>query len=112
MVRIRHNTIVITRGDTLDTDLTIRMENWRRYEPSKGDRIIFALKSEICDPEPFLVKEIPIGTMNLRLEADETERIPARSRPYIYDVELRSFNDSIVATVIAGGEMYVNEEVR
>lgn len=107
---IRNNRIVITRGDTLEARLSIRTREWHKFKPSDGDRIRFALKSTFEDAEPLIVKEIPIGTMILRLEAAETEKLAARRRPYVYDVELRTPGDRLVATVITG-EMYVREEV-
>lgn len=111
MAWIRPNVITITRGDTFEAELTIRTKDWRRFRPGENDRIRFTIKSEICDPEPLMVKEIPVATMALRLEAAETKQIPARSKPYIYDIELRTPDDRLVATVIRGGEMYVFEEV-
>lgn len=110
MQRIHCNTIIITRGDTLEAELTIRMTDWRRFKPTEGDKIRFALKSTFDDAEPLIVKDIPINKMILRLEAEETKRLEPRRKPYVYDVELRTPGDRLVSTVITG-EMYVMEEV-
>lgn len=110
MVRIRDNDITITQGDTLETKLTIITPDGETFEPSSGDALRIAIKGAYTDNIPILVKDIPIDTMLIRLESEETEIMKARRMPYVYDVQL-TLPDGTVATVIAKGKLYVTEEV-
>ena len=109
MVSIEDNTITITRGDTLETEVSVALSSGEPFVPAAGDKIRFALKSAYSDIEPAIIKEIPHDTMILRLEASETKKLPARRKPYVYDVEIET-PDGTVNTFIVG-ELYVTEEV-
>lgn len=109
MVSIKDNTITITRGDTLETTLIVKTMSGADYIPSEGDSIRFALKGSYDDDRPIINKSIG-SDMILRLEASETKQLEARRRPYVYDVELRTPEDTVVDTFLKG-EMYVTQEV-
>lgn len=110
MVKIEDNTITITRGDTLEAAVTIKLEDGTDYVPAEGDVIRFALKSAYSDDTPKFIKTIPNDTMILRLEAEETKQLKARTRPYVYDMELTTPGGTVY-TFIAQGKFYVTEEV-
>ena len=109
MVRIENNTITITRGDTLETAVLISTSDGDEFIPSAGDVIRFALKGEYRDDEPLISKQIPNDTLILRLESEETKRLSARRKPYVYDVQLTT-PDGTVDTFISG-TVVVTEEV-
>ena len=85
-------TITMTQGDTLDTKVNILVkidqETTIPYVPSEGDRVRIAIKSSYKDSEPIILKEIPVSTLQLRLESEETELLEARRKPYVYDIQL------------------------
>lgn len=110
MVSIKDNVITLTRGDTLETTVSVSLQSGEPYVPAEGDRIRFALKGTYRDPEPIITKAIPNDTMILRLEAEDTKQLTARRTPYVYDVELTT-PDGTVDTFIANGSFYVLEEV-
>ena len=110
MVSIEDNTITITRGDTLETEIRIEVESGRDYVPAVGDKIRFALKSAYSDVAPIIVKDIDPNDMILHLDAEDTKQLPARRKPYVYDVQLTT-PDGWVDTFIACAEFYVTEEV-
>lgn len=109
MVTIENNTITITQGDTLETAVLISTSDGDEFTPSAGDVIRFALKGGYRDAEPLIVKQIPNDTLVLRLESEETKQLPARRRPYVYDVQLTT-PDGTVDTFISG-TLIVTEEV-
>ncbi|MBQ8054471.1 MAG: hypothetical protein IJ198_11810 [Lachnospiraceae bacterium] len=110
MVSIKDNTITITRGDTLETNLIVKTMSGADYVPTEGDVIRFALKGSYDDDRPIINKVIPNDSLILRLEASETKQLEARRKPYVYDVELRTPEDTVVDTFLTG-EMYVTQEV-
>lgn len=110
MVKIEDNVITITRGDTLETCVSISTASGDPYVPAEGDYIRFALKSNYRESEPLLIKQVPNDTLILRLETEETKQLSARRKPYVYDIELTT-PDGTVTTFIANGSFYVLEEV-
>ena len=108
MVKIRNNKISITRGDTLETKVSIKMDNGEDYIPSEEDQIRFALKQDYDDEQPLIVKVIPYDTLILRLEAAETKELEVGS--YVYDIELTT-PDGFVDTFIDKQTLTVTEEV-
>lgn len=115
MVNIDENVITITKGDTLETKVSIFSYSESEcecveYVPGEGDSIRFALKSSYKDEEPLIIKEIPIDTMTLRLEAADTKKLDARKKAYVYDIQLTTAT-GVVSTFIDRGSLYVTEEV-
>ena len=114
MLTINDNTITITRGDTLETTVDIWVKTGsqpkQKYIPSEGDVIRFALKSSYRDEEPLIYKIIPSDTLILRLEAEDTKKLEARRKPYVYDVQITTAT-GYVSTFIDCAKLYVTEEV-
>lgn len=110
MVNISGSTITITRGDTLDAKVDILLPDGSAYAVQEGDAIRFALKQKYSDREPLISKEIPHGTLNLRLEAEETKLLKAGGVPYCYDIQI-TMEDGTVDTFIDRAKFIVTEEV-
>lgn len=109
MVSISNNDIKITRGDTLETTISIMTRGGGAYVPSEGDAIRFAVKKKYADIQPLIVKEIPINTMVLRLESTETKKLATGKEPYVYDVEITMANGTVDTFI--SGNIYIIEEV-
>lgn len=107
-----NNTITITRGDSAVFTLDIFDLLKEKYIPEEGDTIRFAVKKNYTDPEPLIVKDIPISSMELILMPEDTKNLdsgPVRGR-YKYDIELQR-NGVWVDTVIPRADFIVLEEV-
>ena len=109
MVSVVNNTITLVRGDTVEIPVTIRTREGDVYEPSEGDVIRFALKEGYESENVLIKKVLPNDELILRLESCETKGLPARKKPYVYDVELATVN-GYVDTFIRG-QLIVLEEV-
>lgn len=110
MVQIKGSTIRMTRGDTLDAELDIRLADGSSYEMQEGDRIRFALKRRVTDKCVLIAKEIPAGTLRLRMESEETKLLRPDWAPYVYDVQLTTA-DGTVDTLVERGKFIVTDEV-
>lgn len=108
-----NKTIYLTQGDTLDTTVAPMVEVadgvFEPYEPGPGDEIRFALASNYGE-EPIVVVDIPVNTMRLRVESEDTKKIEARKKPYVYDIQLTK-GDGTVITFISEGSFYSTNEV-
>lgn len=71
---ITGTTITLTRGDTFEALVSATKRDGTQYIPVAGDTIRFAMKENYDDPRPLLVKDIPINTMMLTLEPQDTAR--------------------------------------
>lgn len=101
-------TISLTRGDTFEADISIANADGTAYEPVEGDSIRFAMKKDYSDPKPLLVKDIPINTMKLVLEPEDTADFTFGK--YVYDIQLtRSTGE--VDTFITKATIKLTEEV-
>ncbi len=106
---IANNTaITMTRGDTLLVNVDIIDEDGNIFMPVEGSNVRFAMKEKIDDLTPVLTKDIPIDTMTLRLDVDDTKRL-AFGR-YIYDIQLTT-PEGDVDTFIAKATLRLTEEV-
>ena len=118
-VTIQNNVIRMTRGDTA----IIKVQLWKKmdgecieYKPVEGDVVRFALKhnsfnstrTELSDVEPLLVKEIPIDTMMLTIEPEDTKELGFGG--YLYDVQI-TFASGVVDTFIPEGRFSLTPEV-
>ncbi len=114
MYEIKGNTIYLTRGDTFQAQLKI-MQNGTVYTPVEGDSIRFALKrsrfnsnkTKYLDKEPLIVKNIPIDTMILQLDSEDTASLIFDK--YDYDIEI-TMADGRVDTFIKDN-IYIEPEV-
>lgn len=114
MYRFEDNTIYLTRGDTLQAELTI-MQDGNVYTPVEGDRIRFALKrsqfnsnrTRYLDKEPLVLKDVPIDTMILQLDHEDT--ILLDFGKYDYDIEITMANGRVDTFI--KDNLYIEPEV-
>ena len=115
MYTINKTTITLTRGDTFFAEVQIKRDN-EPYTPEVGDRVRFALKHSRLNPDgtdyretdPLILKEIPIDTMILRLDPEDTK--PLGFGRYVYDIEI-TFANGIVDTFIDNARFELTPEV-
>lgn len=117
---VQGTTIKLTRGDSLILQVVILRKKDKEpselYIPEEGDTVRFALKRNIMNPEktkyldkkPLIEKDIPIKTLILRLESEDTKFLEFGN--YIYDIELTT-KDGIVDTFIADADFILTPEV-
>ena len=103
------STIEMTRGDTLIVEIKIYDDSGEQFTPDPEDSLRFALKKDYNDPEVLIYKNIPIDTMELRLEPEDTKPLE-QPATYYYDIQL-TYGGGIVSTVIPNGQFKITEEV-
>lgn len=114
MYRFDGNTIYLTRGDTLQAQLSIQQDG-AEYDVQSGDSIRFALKrnelnhskTQYVDQEPLILKDISNDTMMLRLDPEDTKELDFGT--YVYDIQITMAN-GIVDTFITD-KLYLGPEV-
>ena len=76
-VKIRQdkNMIIMTRGDTLLAYISITDADGNEYTPAPTDTLRFALKKDYNDKKTLIYKNIPVDTMLLRVEAEDTKKL-------------------------------------
>ena len=110
MIKLKGNTIYLTKGDTLDLKVNILDREGNEFVPGEGDSFRFALKKDYSEEEPLIVKDIPASTLRLRLESAETKILEVSTRPYVYDIRA-TLSDGTVDTFIDRQKLYITEEV-
>lgn len=108
MFTIEGTTILMTRGDTVCIEVEIKTRDGETYTPTEGDSIRFAMKKRYKDPEPLLEINIPIETMILKIEPEDTSSLAFGS--YKYDIEITKA-DGTVDTFIPRSDITLLEEV-
>ena len=116
MIKIKGNTIEMTRGDTLAVTVSIADENGQAYTPDENDVIRFALKhadmtlgrKEYKDVNPLINKTIPNDTLVLQLDPADTKTLDFGE--YVYDIEL-THAGGVVDTFIANERFIISPEV-
>lgn len=102
--------IIMTRGDTVKISVGVKFkESGEPYEPEADDTIRFSVKKYLSDKNPVIVKDVPIETMLLVLDPDDTKSLSFGE--YHYDVQLIKKNgdtDTIIPDKILEltGEVY------
>lgn len=112
MVKISKNNIILTRGDTLVTSVSIYDESGQQYTPGENDVVRFALKKNYNDENPIILKVIPSDTMVLRLESTDTKLLD-QPASYVFDIQITIDDGSaegFVSTFISG-KFSTKEEV-
>ena len=105
---ISGTTITLTRGDTMAARVSITKSDGELYVPVEGDKIRFAMKEKYTDEEPLIVKDIPIDTMELLLNPEDTSNL--NFGKYVYDIQLTKAN-GVVDTFITKAVIRITEEV-
>lgn len=100
--------ITLTRGDTFSALITITDPDDKPYTPVEGDRIRFAMKTDYNEESPLLIKEVPIDTMILTIEPEDTKNLAFGK--YVYDIELTKATGE-VDTFITKAILKLTEEV-
>lgn len=112
MFTIDGTRITMTRGDTVIIDVSITMEDGTPYIPQEGDSLRFAVKKDYFDDEVLILKDIPISTMQLRIDPEDTKPLDmgAKKGLFKYDIQLTTA-DGRVDTVIPRATLVILEEV-
>lgn len=105
---VKGTTISLTRGDTCTIKIDILDQDNMLYRPVEGDVIRFAAKRDYNKSAPVILKEVPIDTMVLKLEPEDTKQLEYGK--YVFDVELTKANGD-VDTFITKGILQLTEEV-
>lgn len=105
---ITNKKITLTRGDTLKARIQINDPDGNPYTPNDGDQIRFAMKSDYTDKNPIIVKDVPIETMLLILNPEDTKEL--NFGKYVYDIQLTTYSGD-VNTFIPKGTLILTEEV-
>ncbi|MBP5595035.1 MAG: hypothetical protein J6Y02_06610 [Pseudobutyrivibrio sp.] len=106
--KVKRNTIFLTRGDTFKAHLSINNPDGSVYTPVEGDTVRFALKENIEDQECLIFKNIPIDTMLLVLDPQDTKELEFGT--YVYDIQLTKANGD-VDTFITASKLKLTAEV-
>ena len=114
MIELKNNTIYLTRGDTLQIQITIRQDD-EVYTPEAGDKVRFAAKrdrlianqTQYLDEQPLILKEIPIDTMILKLDPEDTNGLDFGM--YVYDIEITMANGRVDTFI--SDKLYLGPEV-
>jgi len=116
--KIEDTKVFLTRGDTFQAEITIYTDDSEQeiYTPEAGDVVRFALKRakmtsgdrEFADKEPLILKDIPIDTLILEIEPEDTKNLDFGT--YVYDIELTT-SDGTVSTFIADATLVLTPEV-
>lgn len=101
-------TITLTRGDTFRAFIKIYDTDALPYIPTDGDRVRFAMKEKYEDANPLLIKDIPMGTLELVLLPEDTKNMPFGN--YVYDIQIIKANGE-VDTFITRARIKLTEEV-
>lgn len=105
MYKVEQSRISLIRGDTLVVEVGIYV-NDEPYQLQQGDVVRFALKraelrkdkTEYIDKKPLVEKIIPNETLILRLESEDTAKLPFGR--YAYDIQL-TMSDGTVDTFLS-----------
>lgn len=111
MLKIKNNTeIYLTRGDSVQMQITIIDANGDTYTPGAGDVIRFALKKTYISAEPEILKTLDNNNLVLNLTHEETENFSTFNSPYVWDIEISNESEGVVDTFMSG-KLFILEEV-
>jgi hypothetical protein len=117
MFTVEDNKITLTRGDTFEATLGLKVKGSSEpYVPVEGDKVRFIVKnwalnsngSAYVDKTVRIEKAIPIATMQLKLEPNDTKPLPFGR--YAYDIEV-TLASGKVDTVIEREDFIITPEV-
>lgn len=101
-------TITMTRGDTFKAKIDLTDVNGDPYVPSEGDIITFGVKSSYSDAACLIFKTIPISTMELVINPEDTKELSFKT--YVYDIQLVKASGE-TDTFITKAKLVITEEV-
>jgi len=118
-VKVTKNKIQMTRGDTFLAHIELEriIDNVKQeYIPEVGDAVRFAVKhktmnpnkTEYLDNDPLILKNIPIDTMILILNPEDTKSLGFGE--YVYDIQI-TMADGTVDTFITEEMFLLTPEV-
>ena len=106
-IRSDKNMVIMTRADTLLTKIDITDAEGNEYVPEVTDQLRFALKKDYNDKKVLIYKEIPLDTMILRVDSEDTKKL-TQPGTYVFDIQL-TYGDNIVDTIISGKFKLIQE---
>lgn len=106
--KVKGKSISLTRGDTCAINVEIHKTNGELYIPNEGDTIRFALKEDVEESTPLILKDIPTDTMMLKIDPEDTK--PLAFGVYVYDIELTTESGEVY-TFITRSRFKITEEV-
>ena len=104
---IKGTDITLTRGDSLFLQLSLKKDG-DPYTPEAGSTIRFAMKAKYTDTDVVLLKSIPIDTLLLEIEPEDTSDLPMGAS-YVYDIELTDSNGKV--DTFLSGKFKIGNEV-
>lgn len=107
MYKVEGTKITMVRGDSFVAAINLTRGE-ETYTPVEGDTIRFAVKKNIGDAYPCILKLVPIDTLELKLVPADTAKLAFGN--YIYDLELE-FSDGAVDTFVHNGTLVLLPEV-
>ena len=111
MLKIKNNTeLYLTRGDSVQMQITIIDASGDPYTPETGDVIRFALKKTYQSAEPEILKTLNNNNLVLTLTPEETKTFTTFNSPYVWDIELSNESEGVVDTFMSG-KLIILEEV-
>lgn len=106
---VRGTSITLTRGDTFDAQIYIKVSDTDYlYTPKPTDKIFFGVKKRTEDEYCVVYKEIPYDTLRLHLDSEDTRWLDVGN--YWYDIQLTTI-DGYVSTFITKSLFKITEEV-
>lgn len=109
-VRVKNNAIVITRGDTLRTNIIITDSEGNPYTPGDDDIITFGVRKNAKSETQLIEKIIPNDTLELYLSPSDTKALDFGN--YYYDIQLQmGGEDGDIYTIINMAKLVLKEEV-
>ncbi len=107
-VKMRKNTVTMTRGDTVNIKVSLSDGYGGEYVPDENDEIRFALKKTYDDNYPLIYKVVPHDTMILKINPEDTKDLDFGT--YVYDLQI-TFANGDVLTFVTKAQFRIEEEV-
>lgn len=99
MLKIAENKISLTRGDTAFITVQMYDNTGEAFTPSDGDTVYFNVKRRYSDSDVAIKKKVPVDTMLMELEPDDTKSL--QFADYVYEFEYTD-SDGHVDTFLNG----------
>lgn len=111
MLKVRHNKIFMTRGDTVSLKVDLVDYDGDPYTLQDGDKAIFRLKKCACDSKLLVEKDLEIDENNqlyLMIDPEDTENL--KFGIYYYEIEVVT-SDDYHFTVIDNSPLEIGKEL-